>query len=144
MPEVIDTPETSAAISTLRDLVNVDKGMFHCIRVDEYKNCIKCVSGYNLYTHKFVSSTRLLTDYSAGNTHTICCPSGYYYTAITDSGFTCINPNYNKGCDKMIKNTDGEIVCDSCLNNYYKNLDHCCKEGFAWSKIKHACTKIYI
>lgn len=106
--------------------------MFHCIQVDEYMNCIKCVSGYNLYTHTFVS-LRLLTDYSAGDTESICCPSGYYYTPITGSGFTCTNPNYNKGCDKMIKKTDGEIVCDSCLNNYYKNKDHCCEDGFAWS-----------
>ena len=103
------------------------------------------MSGYNLYTHKFVNRRRLLAaDYSASNVHTICCPSGYFYTAITDSGFVCTNPNHNTGCDKMIKNTSDKVVCDTCLEGFNKSLEHCCPPNEAWSTTKNACTKIYV
>lgn len=68
--------------------------MFHCAKVDEYNNCVQCIKNFNLYAHTFATRRRL-ADYTATSTETICCPSGYYYYALTGSGFICQTINYS-------------------------------------------------
>lgn len=82
-----------------------------------------------MYTHKFVTRRRRLADYAADKIESICCPSGHYFVAVTTKGMICQSSLYSKGCDKMKLNGSNDIICETCLANYYLSYDRCCPQN---------------